>query len=63
MKVDDLYIIKTSSGICTMKIIAETTSCMKVYYGNGIYEWVYKTEFKSNHSYVEPKKKILEKLN
>jgi len=57
------YIVKTSSGICTMKVIAETTTCVKVHYGNGVDEWVYKTDFKSNHSYVDPKKKILEKLN
>lgn len=63
MNQGDTYIVQTKSGICTMKIIAETSKCVKVYFGNGCTEWVYKDDFKSQHSYVDPKKKILEKLN
>lgn len=63
MQPGDTYIVQTNSGVCTMKVIAETTQCVKVYFGNGCEEWIYKTDFKSKHSYVDPKKKILEKLN
>jgi len=62
MEKDETYIVKTSTGVCTMKIIAVTSTAVKVHFGNGCTEWVYKTDFKSNHSYVDPKKKILEKL-
>jgi len=63
MQKDETYIVKTSTGVCTMKILAVTSAAVKVRFGNGCTEWIYKTDFKSKDSFVDPKKKILEQLN
>ena len=67
MQPGDTFIVQTKNIIGTIKIIAETTNCLKIQYGNGwggsgCQEWVYKTDFKSNHSYIDPKIKIIEQL-
>ncbi len=63
MRTDDEYIVKSTTGIAFMKVLAETTYCVKIKWRNGIEEWVYKTDFKSLNSYVDPKKMILQRIN
>lgn len=62
MQPGNKYIVKTATGINTMQIITQTVNCVKVSYGNGCVEWVYRTDFKTCHGYIDPKIKILEKL-
>ena len=62
MQPGNSYIVKTDTGVNTMTVIAVTTVAVKVCFGNGCQEWIYKTDFKSNHSYIDPKKIIIEQI-
>ncbi len=63
MRVTDSYMVKTNAGINTMLVLVELTYSVKVRWGNGIEEWIYKSDFKAANSYVDPKIIIIERLN
>jgi len=62
METGQKYIIKHESGISIMQVIFETSHCFKIRWDNGIEEWIYKSDFKSIHSYIDPKKIVLHKI-
>lgn len=56
------YLVKTDTGTNILKVIHETSACIKVTWSNGITEWIYKSDFKKMNNYVDPKKMVIEKL-
>jgi len=60
MEQGDIMIVQSPSGINTMELLAVLSYCIKVKWGNGIEEWLYKADFKPANAYVMAKIKVLQ---
>lgn len=63
MEVGESYYAKSKHRVGVLEILAKFKDVVKIRWQQpGEEEWVYKTVFKSYHSYVDPEIKLIEKI-
>lgn len=63
MKKGERYIAKTETGVGIIEILFAGEVCIKIKWQNKIVEWMYKEDTKAKNNYIDPKLKLIEKLN
>ena len=62
MKKGERYVAKTQAGVGIMEVLFAGEICIKIKWQNKIVEWIYRDDVKEKNNYVDPKVKLIEKL-